>query len=112
MKKSLLAFNKMKAKGLKIAVLGDMLELGQKEMYWHRQIGRTLCKTPNIDRLILVGIRAKEISLTAPLTLKIDFAADSQEALKILEGMLEENSLVLLKASHGMGFSNIVSGLL
>ncbi len=108
MKEALFAFEKMKSSGPKIAVLGDMLELGAKDRFWHRQIGRTLCKTTSFDNVILVGKHAKTIASTAPLSMKISCVSDWKEAQKSLDKLIDSNSLVLLKASNAVGLTNIV----
>ena len=110
MKAALLAFNQMETKGAKIAVLGDMLELGHKELYWHRQIGRVLRKMQGIDRLILVGDRARHIAQTAPSWLPVLLAHDWQEAGQLLEQSLigGGQNLVLVKASHGVQLGKMV----
>ena len=55
MKPALLAFEKMEARGPKIAVLGDMLELGVGSPFWHGQLGRLLRKVPSLQHVVLVG---------------------------------------------------------
>lgn len=106
---ALKAFHELKVTDQKIAVLGDMLELGQKEDYWHRQVGRMLCKAASINQLILVGQRASLIAKTAPRGMSIEYAADWQAALSILEGKLEQgNPSVLVKGSRGMQLDKLV----
>jgi UDP-N-acetylmuramoyl-tripeptide--D-alanyl-D-alanine ligase len=112
MKNAITSFDKMKSNGKKIVVLGEMLELGEKELYWHRKIGRELCKLKKLDHLILVGERAKSIAKTAPLTMKIDFFSSWEDACECLEKSFEKKSLVLLKGSRSVGLSNIVSKLI
>lgn len=109
MKAALVAFNQMKKDGHKIAVLGDMLELGEKEIYWHRQIGRILKRMDSIDSIILVGHRAWEISQTAPASISIIRAADWQEATVVLHDCLKEQTgMVLVKGSSGMQLGKMV----
>lgn len=103
MKAAIVAFSQIEVKGSKIAVLGDMLELGDREAYWHRQIGRVLCKVPGLSKLILVGERARDIARTAPGHVVITHAKDWKEAKQLLEPLLtDQASFVLVKASHGM----------
>jgi UDP-N-acetylmuramoyl-tripeptide--D-alanyl-D-alanine ligase len=113
MKAALLALSQFKSNGPKIAVLGDMLELGQRERYWHRQVGRVISKSAlNLQALILVGERARSIGKTAPLHLPLVFADDWQEAQKKLESQLiHPESVVLVKASHGIRLDNLVKGV-
>jgi len=118
MRNALLAVDEIGVDGLKIAVLGDMLELGEKEDFWHRQVGRILCKALSIKEVILVGGLAKKIGETAPITAKIEYAKDWREALKKLDEKLDRvgsqnisDSLVLVKASNGMKLDNLVKGV-
>jgi UDP-N-acetylmuramoyl-tripeptide--D-alanyl-D-alanine ligase len=109
MKEALLAAEQMDVPGEKIAVLGDMFELGEKEDFWHRQIGRVLGRTLSIKNVILVGERAKQIAATAPATLHIEYAKSWQEAVAHVEKKLSKDALILVKASHAMHLENLVN---
>lgn len=112
MRASLLAFHSMNKSSSKIAVLGDMLELGKSALFWHRQIGRTLAKTLSIDTVILVGPLAKSIAQTMPLTMKMECVNSWQEAQKKLEALLAETeALVLVKGSKAVGLEYMVKEL-
>lgn len=115
MKAALLAFGQFKKAGKKVAVLGDMLELGEKEAFWHRQIGRVINKNIELDYLILVGNRARDISATIPFDLKVEFAADWLEAQNSLERYLdlekEHKSMVLVKASGSVDLVKMVNAI-
>lgn len=109
MKAALMAFDEMQGYGQKVAVLGDMLELGAKELYWHRQIGRFLEHYDSINSVILVGKRAHHIAQTAPSQVSVMLAKDYKEAGKLLEKLLKkEKSLVLVKGSNGMQLARMV----
>lgn len=112
MKAAIIAFHEMNTNGAKIAVLGDMLELGEKEAFWHRQVGRVLGKALSLDYIILVGKLARIIAKTAPLTMKIKYAADWKDAEQKLNEILNSNnSLVLVKGSRAMGLDNLVKAV-
>lgn len=112
MRAAILAFDQMVAKGKKIVVLGDMLELGEKEAFWHRQIGRLLGKTKSIDAVVLVGERSRMICKTAPSHLTVQWTEGWQEAKEKLDALIVgSDSLVLVKASHGMILNNIVDAV-
>lgn len=111
MKAALLAFEKYETSAQKIAVLGDMLELGVNSPFWHRQLGRFLRKVPSLKKVILVGEMVKWTKKTMPVTLPVEIFANWQEALKKLEIELKTESVVLLKGSHGMKLGNIVEAL-
>lgn len=112
MKAALLAFHHTPSTLPKIAVLGDMLELGINSAFWHRQIGRFLRKTPSITRLIVVGEHMCWIQKTAPITVTIVPVKNWQEALPALNTMLQtQDSFVLLKGSFSMKIGNVLTAL-
>jgi UDP-N-acetylmuramoyl-tripeptide--D-alanyl-D-alanine ligase len=97
----------------KIAVLGDMLELGPEERWWHRETGRYT--VGRADRLVCVGSLAKAIAEGA---LEAGFprdailaAAGADEAAALLDPMLDAGDAVLFKASRGVGLDRAVASL-
>lgn len=108
MKGALLAFENLKTNGKKIAVLGDMLELGQTSSFWHRQLGRFLRKVSTLKHLILVGDQVQWIKQTAPVTLDVEHVASWQDAVEKLKNKLDAGSVVLVKGSRGMKLDNLV----
>ena len=115
MKAAIFAFGQMKSNGPKIVVLGDMLELGENEYFWHKHIGRFLSKISDLSVAVLVGKRAKLIAKTAPVTLKIDCVDNWQQAKDRLNSILQNNkqkeSLILVKASRGVQLDKMVDEL-
>ncbi len=113
MKAALMAFAQFKTEGPKIAVLGDMLELGTRENFWHRQVGRSIAKSGvKLQSLILVGPRARMIGKTAPFSLPLVYADDWQQAKEKLEALLTQSGCaVLVKASQGMGLGSLVKAV-
>lgn len=107
MRAALIAFSKLTAKK-KIAVLGDMLELGAKELPMHRQVGRLLGRIQGVDHLILVGPLAAVIAKPITYLDQVTLVSTWREAYQHLEPLLEPGVLVLVKASHGVGLSNLV----
>lgn len=111
MKAALLAFEKTVAKN-KIAVLGDMLELGAVSSFWHRQIGRFLKKVPSLKHLILVGDQVSFIQKTAPLGLSCILVPTWKEAVAPLTALAQEpETAILVKASRGIALNNLVDVL-
>lgn len=108
MKAALLAFEKLESKGQKIAVLGDMLELGVNSPFWHRQLGRVLRKVPSLNHVILVGDLVKSTKSTMPVDVTFDHVGTWQEALKLIKTKLDKDSTILIKGSNGVGLTNIV----
>ncbi|MGB2909651.1 MAG: UDP-N-acetylmuramoyl-tripeptide--D-alanyl-D-alanine ligase [Anaerolineales bacterium] len=99
--------------GHKIAVLGDMLELGQYEFHGHKMVGVRAAEV--VDELITVGERALIIAKTArqtglPTTAVTEFE-DSEQAIAFLVNRLGKNDVVLVKGSHAIRMDRIVAAL-
>ena len=99
----------------KIAVLGDMLELGNQEDEFHRQAGRTAAQN-NWDLLITVGPLGRQTAEGALLEgLKkeniISFDNSIEAAAKI-DKFIQKGDLVLIKGSRGTKMEKIVKILL
>jgi UDP-N-acetylmuramoyl-tripeptide--D-alanyl-D-alanine ligase len=102
------AFKYYKWDGQKIIILGDMKELGIKERYWHRYIGRVVSKLSGVSKVITVGQLAKDINKVLPESLNSVWAQDWSGACNYLEDFLKNSpALVLIKASHSMSLDNI-----
>ncbi len=114
--------------GRKVAVLGDMFELGEKECELHREVG-TYAAEKGIDVLICVGglsqnmyegaLSAGKNELTAagvkdrPVLegQKVYYFATRDEMLVELKSLIKPGDSVLVKASHGMQFEKVVEYL-
>lgn len=108
MKAALFALQKMETKSQKVAVLGDMLELGSNSPFWHRQLGRFLRKIPSLKHVILVGDMVKWTKKTLPVSVHVEVVATWQEAIPKLTERLSQESVVLVKGSRGMQLNNLV----
>ena len=112
MKAALLAFQKYETQGHKIAILGDMLELGPDSAFWHRQLGRFLRKVPSLKHVILVGSLVQWTKKTSPVGLSIDIVPTWQDALlKVKEHIIQDDAAILVKGSLGVGLTHIVDNL-
>lgn len=112
MKAAIEYLDKMQAKS-KIAVLGDMLELGKYSEELHRQVGKEVAKN-GIDMLITVGVEARQIADEAckqGMNLQSIYIYNTNEEAiaKLQEVMSQGNSAILVKASNGMQFQEIVN---
>jgi len=114
-KAALLSLEKYETKGAKIAVLGDMLELGIGSPFWHRQVGRFLRKAPSVGQVILVGSHVqetlKEVLKAKPIGFAVELVPNWQEALKKLSTVLSNDTVVLVKGSKAVGLNNIVEAI-
>lgn len=108
MKLALLAFQTFQTKAQKVAVLGDMLELGVNSPFWHRQLCRFLRKVPSLQRVILVGEFMKNAYKVLPVGLQVELVANWQEAIGKLDTILDKESVVLVKGSKAIGLENLV----
>ncbi|MEK7508075.1 MAG: UDP-N-acetylmuramoyl-tripeptide--D-alanyl-D-alanine ligase [Patescibacteria group bacterium] len=94
----------------KIAVLGDMLEIGKHTTDEHKRVGRLAAKS--CDVLITVGLRAKFIAESAHeagLRKNKIFSFDTaDDAVTPIKQTIRKGDVILIKGSHGMGLSKIV----
>jgi UDP-N-acetylmuramoyl-tripeptide--D-alanyl-D-alanine ligase len=92
----------------RVAVLGDMLELGPDSPRLHREIGEH-ASARGVELLIAVGPLAAEI--TAGFAGESRSAPDSTAAAELVGGLLREGDTVLVKGSRGVGLERVVAGL-
>jgi UDP-N-acetylmuramoyl-tripeptide--D-alanyl-D-alanine ligase len=97
----------------KIAVLGDMLELGAEDRWFHEETGRFA--VGRADRLICVGPRARAIGEGAAAAgfpeAAIERVDNADEAARLLAPVLAPGDTVLFKASRGVGLDRAVARL-
>jgi UDP-N-acetylmuramoyl-tripeptide--D-alanyl-D-alanine ligase len=99
--------------GRKIAVLGDMLELGQYERQGHTMVGARAAEVAN--ELVTVGERAKTIASSAAnaglAANMIKSFEKSNQVVDYLRDNLTSSDVVLVKGSRGMQMEIIVAAL-
>lgn len=99
--------------GRKVAVLGDMLELGQYEQRGHEMVGIRAAEV--VDELVTLGERGKLIAdaaLEAGLPAnKVTILNDAEKAIQYLQPNLKSDDVVLVKGSNLMRMDRIVSAL-
>lgn len=94
----------------KIAVLGDMLELGEYSKELHEKVGQEIIKN-KIDILIVVGKEAKHIANIAKTEMNkenIIECESNEEAANEINKIKKTNDCILFKASNGMKFGEII----
>ena len=96
----------------KIAVLGDMFELGPFAPTLHAGVGAYLGKA-GIDCLVAVGELARHIYDAAKdaMVPQVYWCETKEEAKPILAELVKPNSTILVKASRGMAFEELVDDL-
>lgn len=112
-KAALATLHEMHGCGRRVAVLGDMLELGDSAEDFHREVGREAAR--RCDLLVLLGelseqtaIGARQGGLNASRILR---AKNHDEAVQFLKKMLQPGDRVLIKGSRGMKMENICTAL-
>lgn len=104
---------KMKGYRRKVAVLGDMLELGTSEEAYHREIGASL-KPSQVDELFVYGKLAAHIADGAAEHLEpatIHAYTNKVELIRHLISILHPKDIVLIKASRGMKLEEVVDAV-
>ena len=99
--------------GRKIAVLGDMLELGRYEYEGHMKVGIRAAQVADV--LVTVGEKAEIIAKAAGKNgldqNRIHVFKESIEVTAFLNDFLQGDDVVLVKGSHGMRMDKIVAAL-
>ena len=104
----------LKIRGRKIAILGDMMELGKHSVDAHKQAGELVGKCA--EALIVVGLRSKTLAETA-----IDFGMSekavwqfntSLEAADFVKNLIKDGDVLLVKGSQSTRMEKIVRAIM
>lgn len=113
--KALDVLDKIETQHKKIAVLGDMLEIGTFSGREHKKIGRKVAEM-RIDKLYTVGLRSQD---TAKAAYEAGMDEDDIFYFKTYEGVseeilkdLEEGSIILIKGSQGIRLEKVTKELM
>jgi UDP-N-acetylmuramyl pentapeptide synthase len=96
------------APGRRVAVLGEMRELGPDERRWHREIGEH-ARVSGVDLLVTVGDLARDMG--DGFGGATEHADDARTAAALVPGLLREGDTVLVKASRGVGLEVVAQAL-
>lgn len=107
------------AKTRKVAILGDMYELGENEKALHKEIG-AYAVAANVDVLVCTGKLSAEMYNGACEAIKVNpevscdllYFQTRDELITALSEIIKVDDTVLVKASNAMGFKVVVSELL
>lgn len=97
----------------KVAVLGDMFELGAGEKALHEEVGRYAAQK-KIDCIICTGNLSEQMYQGAKKSVgesQVIYCKDREALLQSISSYLQAGDTVLIKASHGMHFEEIVKKL-
>ena len=98
----------------KIAIIGDMYELGQETENAHREVGE-FAGRKNLDLLVCVGDFAKGYAEGAAKYMQAEhvlYFTEKEDFLEQTESLIEPGDVVLVKASRGMQMEKIVNKIL
>ena len=98
------------AQGRRIAILGDMLELGPTEDALHRAVA----DHPGLDKVTLihcVGPRMKALWSILPRKQRGEWVADAKDLLPRVRNLIDAGDVVLVKGSKGIKVSLVVDAL-
>jgi len=93
----------------KVAILGDMFELGEQTREYHREIGK-FASNAGVDLILGVGDLAKDLVEAAGP--KAKHFETKQDLISALPQLIHQNDVILIKASRGMALEEVVEYLL
>lgn len=100
--------------GRRLAVLGDMLELGEAAPALHREVGVRVAAS-QVQHLIALGALAQEIAHGARRAgmspTQVHVTTEQQEVLTLVERLRRPGDVILLKGSRGMAMEHLVRAL-
>ncbi|MFP4698498.1 MAG: UDP-N-acetylmuramoyl-tripeptide--D-alanyl-D-alanine ligase [Eubacteriales bacterium] len=110
MKAALDVLNNINTNGRKVAILGDMLEMGDYTSKAHSEVG-TYAVDTDIDLLICVGENAKWIYNQVCLlrgNQNLLYYPEQKELIKEINYLIKSNDIILVKASRGMKLEDTI----
>ena len=114
MKASISVLSEIETEGKKIAVLGDMFELGENSEAYHYEVGRFLADK-DVDELVVVGEQSLAIRRAVEESgskIRCYSFKDNGEVVLYLLSVLNPEDIVLVKGSNGMNLKEVVDNLL
>jgi len=95
--------------GRRLAVLGEMLELGDSAPVFHREIGERAAAIADI--VVAVGGDNAAVVAAAARSTEAHHVADASAALELVRSLLQQDDVVLVKGSRGIALDRLVDGL-
>ncbi|MDO4438288.1 MAG: UDP-N-acetylmuramoyl-tripeptide--D-alanyl-D-alanine ligase [Eubacteriales bacterium] len=115
MKAGLSVLNDLPGIGRRIAVLADMLELGENEAGYHRSVGEYIAAhAKNIDMLLLYGPLSLNIANGLGIKIsriKVVYFSEKEKLREYLIKNVQSGDVLFFKGSNSMGLSDIVKEL-
>ncbi|MED5548769.1 MAG: UDP-N-acetylmuramoyl-tripeptide--D-alanyl-D-alanine ligase [Pseudomonadota bacterium] len=96
--------------GRRIAVLGDMLELGPDEAAMHAALAEPL-EAAGVDQVYTCGSRMRSLHDALPAPRRAGYAANADEGLDLIRAAIRPGDVVLVKGSNASGLHRIAASL-
>lgn len=97
--------------GRRIAVLGDMLELGSHSAKLHAALADLIGST-RTDMVLMAGPEMKALADTLPEGFRAEYRTGVEELKTVLMKTIQPGDAVMIKSSKGIGFSRLVDALI
>ena len=94
--------------GRRIAVLGDMRELGKDSEFYHLNIAQTIVKN-QVEKIFTVGNQMERLFFSLPSKMQCFSSIDAKGVTKEILQVLRPNDILLIKGSNAVGMASIVS---
>ncbi|MET3559810.1 UDP-N-acetylmuramoyl-tripeptide--D-alanyl-D-alanine ligase [Bartonella japonica] len=107
----LLAIGPVGLHGRRIAILGDMLELGAYSEELHRDLVKPICLS-GAHPVFLFGEEMKFLATELSAYLKVYYAENVEKILPLIFAEISNGDLLMIKSSHSLSSSDIVDALL
>lgn len=108
---ALLRENAPTGRGRRIAVLGDMLELGRHSKRLHLELVEPI-RNAKADKVFLGGAEMKTLAETLPVEFHAEHRQSADELSRDLAAFVRAGDVVMVKSSNGVGFANLVEHLI
>lgn len=100
----------IEAKGRRIAVIGDMIELGEKSLLLHLALEADILRN-HIDKVYTIGPSTGKLLERLPKTIQGKSFTSVENIIEALPGELKNHDTVLIKSSHGTGLYKLAEKL-
>ncbi|WP_017930980.1 UDP-N-acetylmuramoyl-tripeptide--D-alanyl-D-alanine ligase [Robiginitomaculum antarcticum] len=104
------AISAVSGQGRKIAVIGDMLELGTQSVQLHAGLAKALIDA-GFSQVITVGQHSQALADALPEKYHATHLADKSGVITALKSIIKDNDSVLLKASNSVGLGSVIKEL-
>ena len=101
----------VEGRGRRMAVLGDMLELGKHSKKLHEELAEPV-KSSKMDKVFLAGPEMKALAEALASETEREYRPNVDELKAIVAASIRPGDVVVVKSSNGIGFSKLVEHLL